>query len=293
MTTINTQELKYEPQLSLNEFTEDSQVHLKELVCPLCKGIYVDPILDSCAHIYCHKCDDIYINNYKIKYPNKKALCPLSNLPLELANLKAFNFINDIIKKQKSFCKNKDFGCEWVGLYILRKNHIENECVFQKINCLNKGCECKFMRKEQKEHDKICEYLLVECEKCKNLITKKEFNNHYLICPKEKINCECGKVFYREEKENHSKTECPFVEIICPFNIYGCNEKFMRKNEDEHLDKYVLKHNDLIVEWFLNWKKNKETQIEMKEKELLDENEKLNKVVDSLKKYCDDMELDY
>ena len=40
-------------------------------------------------------------------------------------------------------------------------------------------------------------------------------------------------------------------------------------------------------------KKNKETQIEMKEKELLDENEKLNKVVDSLKKYCDDMELDY
>ena len=47
MTTINTQELKYEPQLSLNEFTEDSQVHLKELVCPLCKGIYVDPILDS------------------------------------------------------------------------------------------------------------------------------------------------------------------------------------------------------------------------------------------------------
>ncbi len=31
----------------------------------------------------------------------------------------------------------------------------------------------------------------------------------------------------------------------------------------------------------------------MKEKELLDENEKLNKVVDSLKKYCDDMELDY
>ena len=51
----------YPIQLSLLNFTEESRQKLQEYICPLCKGIYIDPVIDSCAHIFCKKCFVFYL----------------------------------------------------------------------------------------------------------------------------------------------------------------------------------------------------------------------------------------
>ena len=108
----------YPIQLSLLNFTEESRPKLQEYICPLCKGIYIDPVIDSCAHIFCKKCFVLYLSNQR-KENKEQIICPLGNIPLNLSKIKDFDFISDIIKNQKIYCNNKDKGCQWIGLYEL------------------------------------------------------------------------------------------------------------------------------------------------------------------------------
>ena len=61
--------------------------------------------------------------------------------------------------------------CQWEGQWSDLSTHI-NQCDLQIIKCGNEGCNDKIIRKEQQEHDKVCEWYKIECSlKCGMLFT--------------------------------------------------------------------------------------------------------------------------
>ena len=262
----------YQKQLSLDDFPEESQEKIKEMICPLCKGIYSEPIIDNCSHVFCRQCINIYINKNK----EKVLLCPVGKNNLNPEKFKVFELVENLINQQDCYCTNKNNGCLWKGKYSKRKNHILKDCLFEIIDCKNIGCSMKIKRKEQNEHDLKCDYFLIECNKCHKKIPKINKSNHHKECIKEEIECKCKKKILREDLNEHVKNECPLEEIKCDFNIYGCNLMFKRSEKSDHEKKMRIEHNKIMINWFLEKKKKMELEIRKKENDMEEIKNKVN-----------------
>lgn len=281
----------YPMQLSLLNFTEESRPKLQEYICPLCKGIYIYPIIDSCAHIFCKNCFELYLSNQKKEGNNENILCPLGKIPLDLSKIKDFDFISDIIKKQKIYCKNKDKGCQWIGLYELYNNHMKDDCLFQEIKCKNEECDCHLLRKDYEEHQKVCEYSLMVCPQCNQSMSKKKMQDHENECPKKQVKCECGLELFREELEKHKVNDCIEQETECSFNIYGCKERIKRKEIEKHNKEEILKHNNYFLSWFNDKRKTINEQLNQKRKRIEDKKEKIDNYYSYFKNICSQLKL--
>ena len=138
----------YQKQLSLDDFPEESQEKIKEMICPLCKGIYSEPIIDNCSHVFCRQCINIYINKnngclWKGKYSKRK---------------------NHILKD----CLFEIIDCKNIGCSMKIKRKEQNEhdlkCDYFLIEC-NK-CHKKIPKINKSNHHKECIKEEIEC-KCK------------------------------------------------------------------------------------------------------------------------------
>ena len=275
----------YPIQLSLLNFTEESRPKLQEYICPLCKGIYIDPVIDSCAHIFCKKCFVLYLSNQR-KENKEQIICPLGNIPLNLSKIKDFDFISDIIKNQKIYCNNKDKGCQWIALYELYNDHMKDDCPYQEIKCKNDECDCHMLRKDYAEHEKECEYSLVLCPQCNKSLTKKRMKEHDKECPKKKVKCVCGVELYREDLEKHKEEECIEEEMECSFSVYGCKEKIKRKEIDKHNKEVIQRHNNYFISWFSDKRKSMNEQLIQKRKRIEDKKEKIDNYYSYFKNVC-------
>ena len=99
MTSPNNSEIK--PTLSPSQFI--NQKSINDYICPLCKGVYYQPILDQCGDTFCSKCYDVIINEFKI--------CPINKKPINGKGI-PIPLIDGIISKKEIYCKNKDKGCK-------------------------------------------------------------------------------------------------------------------------------------------------------------------------------------
>ena len=243
--------MKFEKQISLEDFPKENQEKIKEMICPLCSGIYSEPIIDNCSHAFCKKCLNIYMSNNK----NKECICPVGTYILEPEKFKVFDYVENLLNQQDCYCPNKKKGCLWIDKFFKRKNHIIKDCPYEIVNCKNLNCNIKIQRKDQSEHDKICDYFLIECQKCHNKIPKIYYKNHFKECSKEEIECKCGKKLLRENIDYHLKNECELEEIKCDFNIYGCKDVFKRIDKKLHDEKMIFEHNKKMIDWFLEKKK--------------------------------------
>ena len=46
----------FEKQLDIINFLPECQEILRDYLCPLCEGVYKDPIIDQCNHVFCIQC---------------------------------------------------------------------------------------------------------------------------------------------------------------------------------------------------------------------------------------------
>ena len=253
------EEQKYNPRFVLEDFAEDCQPMIRELSCPLCKGILFIPVVDHCGHMYCKECYEKYY------VPNRK--CPVNpNEVLTCSEPRVLEGVQRIIETKIVKCRNRERGCQWTGPVKDFQEHQEKFCKKQLVGCPNKDCHLKFMRENFEEHTKNCEYREEECEDCHIKLPYKKLGDHHTICPKFKLPCpqRCGMIIMREEISSHCEEVCENSTVGCPYRKIGCEATFLRKELNKHIEEYSSKHMICLFESIQDFKKEMISLIEKK-----------------------------
>ena len=234
----------YDPQLFINNLEE-----LERYKCGLCENICCEPRYQYCPcdQVYCKECLNIYYDCYHNQCPK------CQRVTKELIPKETFF---EKLMKLKMICRNHIYQCPWNGIYEDYKDHIENECLKETINCPNKGCAIKLRREEMTQHVQKCEYREYICNKCLDKMAYIDKKLHKNLCPRGEILCpqNCGESIEREDYSEHKKV-CKNSDIHCPFKIFGCKDKFQRNKKEERLIKDAPKHLDLTFKIILDLQK--------------------------------------
>ena len=114
---------KYKPFLTINLFISPPS-SIYNLICPLCRGIFYNPVKDSCGHHFCFPC------LYQYKQTNR--ICPISSSVFENMNNYPDIQLKHLINSQTIICKNFNLGCPWTGLVSEYQQHLESDCDIQR-----------------------------------------------------------------------------------------------------------------------------------------------------------------
>ena len=263
-------EIQIDPELLINKTTE-----LDDYICPLCKGLFLNPIIDHCRHSFCKDCFQ--------KYYSSKHQCPITKQNLNSGDYISIDVLSKSIEKKEMKCKNYFKGCNWIGKISELNNHILNDCKKTYIKCNFKGCNKEIMREELESHKLKCEFREEKCHECNNLFPHKDIMEHLKICPKIKMKCiqGCGITIERDQMENHIKNYCDLTEINCKFKDFGCQDKFKKGEFNLKMEKDCPKHLNLIADSLLDIKNNLNIN-NMKFKDLEMELEKKEKKIQEL-----------
>ena len=229
---IKEDKIIYPQFLIVDDFFDESKNGIEEYTCPLCKGIYYNPVVGVCGHTYCKACFNIFMSCYqKIKVEDKKIICPICTevLPAYPSDL---IFMIKLLEKKEIYCKNK---CGWIGKLSSLNDHFK-VCQKQIVNCPLDNCSLSLLREQLPEHLSKCEYRIIQCEFCHECHTYVKTEEHKAICPKIKLECpqQCGMQIERENLSNHLKNDCQNTVIPCPFSKIGCGTIMTKKEKTNH-----------------------------------------------------------
>ena len=82
-------EIQIDPELLIKGSQE-----LEDYICPLCKGLLLNPVIDNCSHTFCKDCFNKY---YKIKKQ-----CPITKQKLTITELTHVDVISKSIGKKRN-----------------------------------------------------------------------------------------------------------------------------------------------------------------------------------------------
>ena len=89
--------------LDKEQFLAESQIIIKEFICTLCLGVFYNPVIDPCGHVFCNHCLSTFF-----KY--NKTICPFTGKPYLITDVSkllqhpAPGYFTQIIGKQKLRC---------------------------------------------------------------------------------------------------------------------------------------------------------------------------------------------
>jgi len=234
---------------SLEEFLPDSKILLEEYICFLCKGVYHEPYISGCGHIFCKNCILTQIDFFET--------CPLDNQKIEKDKVVHVQFLKILLDKQQIYCKNKSKNCDWKGNLGHLKSHLENQCEFRIINCVNSGCNYKGDKNETEKHKEKCLHRKFVCEFCKNEFKILNQEKHFEECEFKIYPCKnnCGLFLIKSEIKNHIENDCIEAEVACEFSHVGCLVYFKKKEKELHDEKNLKNHLKLLNKAFLDLNK--------------------------------------
>ncbi|KAL8185354.1 UNVERIFIED_CONTAM: hypothetical protein K2H54_048032 [Gekko kuhli] len=126
----------------------------------------------------------------------------------------------------------------------LKEDHLQ-QCLFERVQCVNEGCCEKVLQKNLKEHtDLQCCYRKELCQYCNQLVILINLQVHEKTdCPCYPLTCPhgCKQIILTREVESHIIV-CPEVEIDCPYKPYGCLTKIKRGKLSEHENISLREH---------------------------------------------------
>lgn len=236
-------ENSYKAKLPLWLFLPSSLQTIQYYICSLCKGIYYNPVMDSCNHIFCSECFNIYYKQY--------FACPIQGEPISQSP-NPVAFISNIISKQQVYCFNKSKNCTWNGEVKDLWTHLDEDCEKEIVKCKNEGCGIEMERIELITHSKECVYRLEKCEFCNEQFPFVKIPSHHEYCPKYKVKClqKCGMDVERGLIEEHVKNDCPFTEVCCPYQKYGCTHgKIIREEMEKVIKNDCALHLKIVVDF--------------------------------------------
>jgi hypothetical protein len=243
---ISTERESFRKSLTLSDFVEEAHALIADYKCPLCGGIYLNPVVDTCGHIFCNEC--------LIQYLQTSDKCCVSGLPCALQNVNKIELIASILDRQFVFCKNRHFHCEWSGRLMELEPHLNQDCRRQILPCPHMGCINSVFREDLSVHTSSCDWRIVACPSCEVLIACIEIPEHQKTCPRYKVKCHqnCEMYIERQYVESHVTDHCENTIVDCPFKIIGCLTKISRGQLENYLTLHTNRHNLQVLRHLTN-----------------------------------------
>lgn len=223
---------------------------LKDFICPIGKGIIVDPVYLNCTssktiHVFCKQCMENYEKSVSYYYYR----CPICSSSYD--KIEIVPYYQDVINNFQLKCESD--SCEWRGCVEKYRDHRSsceyrtvicpndkceekiqqsmleqhtNVCNFAKLDCVT--CQKKYLRKDALEHNEMC-----KCADCENEYNKCIFSQHQSLCEHRIVMCwSCRETHKYIDKTTHVNSECPERLITC--NYCDSVFHFKRQNDEEN-----------------------------------------------------------
>ena len=238
----------------------------EDLLCQRCKHVARDPNLTSCCtESFCKDCISPYLHDDQpcpscgdkdfIILPNKKIQKKILLLDL--------------------YCSMKSRGCEWTGRLEQLEGHMDvqsGDCLYVDVECPS-HCDQRVQKRNIQNHlSQECPLREYTCTHCNFKASYKVVSeDHWGVCPYLPVQCpnRCGVTCERQDLEDHMKI-CDKEELECCFSHAGCQGRFLREDEERHMEENVKKHLSLMATTVLEVSKEMEKSKEFaKEQEVM------------------------
>lgn len=242
----STERESFRKSLTLSDFLEEAHALITDYKCPLCGGIYLNPVVDTCGHVFCNECLTQYLQT--------SDRCCVSGLPSALQNINKIDLIASILDRQFVFCKNRHFHCEWSGRLMELEPHLNQDCRRQILPCPHMGCKNSVFREDLSSHTSSCDWRILPCPSCEVKIACIEIPEHQKTCPRYKVKCHqnCNIHIERQFVDSHISDHCENTIVECPFKIIGCLTKIPRGQLENYLTLHTNRHNLLVLRHLTN-----------------------------------------
>lgn len=243
--------------VDITYFTTNQDI-LNNYICPIGKGIIIDPIYLNCAsskaiHVFCKECIVTHEKGSSYYYNNRCPICQSSYTKIEI-----IPYYENVINNFELKCENGT--CEWSGTvekykihrnsceeriikcpsegcskdfkYVLLQDHT-NECEFAKLDCA--VCQVKYIRKLTNDHTEM-----IKCDDCENEYNKCLFSKHQTMCVHRKTQCYMCKMYHKEKDRLTHNDECSERFIDCK----ECKTRFQFKYQNEERYKRHAEYKD-------------------------------------------------
>ena len=213
----------------------------EDYFCKLCKHVAREPnITTCCIEVFCKHCVNVIIQDKK-PCPS----CENSNV----SSILQVKYKSKILALEVR-CTMKDRKCPWTGQLQHLDAHLDvttGDCQYVDVECPKK-CVQKVQKRNVDTHlANECPNRDYRCPHCNFANKYHVVSKHFGVCPYYPLACpnRCGATFERDDLQDHKKM-CRLEEVQCVFGNEGCPTKFIRENEDEHMDHNTQKHLALI-----------------------------------------------
>uniref|UniRef100_UPI0037E98B03 TNF receptor-associated factor 5 isoform X2 n=1 Tax=Semicossyphus pulcher TaxID=241346 RepID=UPI0037E98B03 len=213
----------------------------EEFVCPVCRGVVLNPQQNSCGHIYCYHCLQGLLES-------SSPVCPVDGAAITPAEVFQDNCCKREISCLEVYCTNYPACTSVVTLHRLQE-HLSS-CQYEQQQCSNPGCRAALQRRHLQEHlTHTCAHRLEHCPHCQQPLRLSLIQDHVQsTCPQVNVDCpnSCCLKFPRHKLAEHRES-CPEVHIDCSYKRFGCPVQGKRGKVKLHEDAAVNHHMLLIL----------------------------------------------
>ena len=228
----------------------------EHLLCPRCRCVAREPNLTSC-------CGESFCKDCISPYHHDDQPCP------SCGEKDFVIFLNKRDQKKilllELYCPMKSRGCEWTGQLEQLEGHMDiqsGDCLYVDIECPS-HCDQRVQKKNVQNHlSRECPLREYTCTHCNFKASYKVVSeDHWGVCPYLPVQCSnrCGVTCERGDLEDHMKI-CDKEELECCFSHAGCQGRFLREDEERHMEENTKKHLSLMATTMLKISKDMEKQ---------------------------------
>ncbi|XP_042341193.1 TNF receptor-associated factor 5 isoform X2 [Plectropomus leopardus] len=216
----------------------------EEFVCPLCRGVVLNPQQSSCGHIYCRLCLRRLLETSSPSSP----VCPVDGAVITPAEVFQDNCCKREISSLQVYCPNSQACTAVVALRHLQEHR--RSCQYEQLQCCNPGCRAALQRRHLQEHlTNTCPHRTEPCPHCQQPQTLSLLQDHVQSsCPQVEVDCphSCSLKMPRHKLTEHRET-CPEILVHCSYRKFGCSVQDKRGRVKLHEDAAVSHHMLLVL----------------------------------------------
>ncbi|XP_025085708.1 E3 ubiquitin-protein ligase PDZRN3-like [Pomacea canaliculata] len=148
----------------------DSQVPL-DLICVMCKKVLVNPVQNTCKHLFCSTC---LVQHLKV---DKSRACPACKAHLSVKSEPPSLEVRLRLLDLNIHCSHR---CGKVLKVGELPDHVSEECPYTPVACPHArlGCRMEIRRQEAEEHAEECDWRPVVCEACGHRTVRRDLCTH-------------------------------------------------------------------------------------------------------------------
>jgi len=235
-------------------------------------------LTDCCGESYCHTCISLSLRDHKPCPDCKKS-------GFQVYEQRKFQ---QQIQALRIYCSLKKRGCDWAGRVDQLASHLDQDqgtCQYMDVLC-PQLCHKYILKIQLEVHMKQeCSKRPHKCQHCGfEDAYEAVVDGHLPTCRYVALQCPniCGVTCERESMEDHLKI-CRLQEVWCNLSDLGCNEKYPREEEEDHMRGNVSEHLSLTALKVIEAKKLLEEKCWDQEGKITELNKKLEEQERKLK----------